>query len=64
MKNQRPAGSAKPPARIPVAALNTDHLSALAAFERWQRESPHAGSLVQDRDSNTGPSASIETLKN
>ena len=51
MKNNRPVGPVKPSARMPVAALNNDHLSALAAFERWQRESPHARTSNQAGDS-------------
>jgi hypothetical protein len=46
MKSNRPVGPAKPSLRIPVAALSTEHLSALAAFERWQRESPQAEALT------------------
>ena len=46
MKSNRPVGPVKPPPRIPSAALSTEHLTALAAFERWQRESPHAHALT------------------
>jgi len=57
MKSQRVAGPAKSPLKIPVSTLTTEHLSALAAFERWQRESlrslivnPTGDSSVTDRD--------------
>jgi hypothetical protein len=46
MKSNRPVGPVKAPLRIPVAPLGTEHLSALAAFERWQRESPQADALT------------------
>jgi len=63
MKTNR-VGPVKPPARISVAALGTDHLSALAAFERWQRESPHAVASPRAGDAGHDPAPTDEPLKN
>jgi hypothetical protein len=62
MKAHRPVGSAKSALRIPVSALTTEHLSAVAAFERWQRESPHSDTSTEDRQTN--PTESDQRLKN
>ena len=64
MKNNRPVGPVKPSARMPVAALNHDHLSALAAFERWQRESPHRQALHQAGDSTASVTKTDRHRKN
>jgi len=51
VKCHRAVGQAKsPPPRIPVSALTTEHLSAVAAFERWQRESPHSDTFSSEED--------------
>jgi len=50
MKAHRSAGPAKSALRIPVSALTTEHLSAVAAFERWQRESPHSDTFTSTED--------------
>jgi hypothetical protein len=58
MKSHRQVQPAKSPLRIPpVGAWATDHLSALAAFEQWQRESTRAGTFVPGGDSSTKPAA-------
>jgi hypothetical protein len=44
MKSHRSIDPVKTP-RIPVSTLTTEHLSALEAFERWQRESLRAGTV-------------------
>jgi hypothetical protein len=51
MKSHRSVGPVKSPLRIPVSTLTTEHLSALQAFERWQRESLHAGAVQWTEDS-------------
>lgn len=43
MKSHRSVSPVKPPLRIPVSTLTTEHLSALEAFERWQREALRSG---------------------
>jgi hypothetical protein len=51
MKSNRSVGHVDPgksSLRIPVSTLTTDHLSALEAFERWQRESPRAGAVITE----------------
>jgi hypothetical protein len=53
MKSQRLAGPAKSPLRIPVSTLTTEHLSALEAFERWQRESPRSLIVNPTEDSSS-----------
>ena len=55
MKSQRSVGPAKSPLRIPASTLTTEHLSALEAFERWQRESPRPGTFSATPDSATAP---------
>jgi len=64
MKNNRATGPVRTPVRIPVAALSPDHPSSLAAFERWQRESPHAGPLSQADGSSPNPPKPNEPIKN
>jgi hypothetical protein len=51
MKSHRLVGPVKNPLRIPVSTLATEHLSALEAFERWQRESLRAGAVNPTEDS-------------
>ena len=51
MKSNRSVGPVDPvksSLRIPVSTLTTEHLSALEAFERWQRESPRAGAITTE----------------
>ena len=55
MKSNRSVGPVKSPVTIPVRPLTTEHLSALEAFERWQRESPRPSSFYATRDSATAP---------
>ena len=38
MKSHRSVSPVKPSHGIPVSTLTTEHLSALEAFARWQRE--------------------------
>jgi len=64
MKAHRPVGSAKSAPRIPVSALTTEHLSAVAAFERWQRESPHSDTFTSTEDRQNNPAESDQPLKN
>jgi hypothetical protein len=59
MKSNRSVGPVKSPLRIPVSALTIEHLSALEAFERWQRESPRPGTLNATPDSATAPEQSM-----
>ena len=51
MKSQRSVGPVKSPLRIPASTLTIEHLSALEAFERWQRESPRSLILNPTQDS-------------
>jgi hypothetical protein len=51
MKSHRSVGPVKSPLRIPVSTLTTEHLSALQAFERWQRESPRSGAVHSTEES-------------
>jgi hypothetical protein len=53
MKGNRPIGPAKTPVRIPPDAIAPDHLPAVAAFERWQRELPKAAAFVTNDRSRT-----------
>jgi hypothetical protein len=63
MKSNRSVGQVKSSPRMPAAPLTPEHLSALEAFERWQRESPHADTSSQQEES--GPdSARNQFLKN
>jgi hypothetical protein len=55
MKSNRSVGPVKSPLSIPVSAVTTEHLSALEAFERWQRESPRPGTFHARPDSATAP---------
>jgi hypothetical protein len=55
MKSNRSVGPVKSPRSIPVSPLTTEHLSALDAFERWQRESPRPGTFNVTADSATAP---------
>jgi hypothetical protein len=64
MKAHRPVGSAKSAPRIPVSALTTAHLSAVAAFERWQREPPHSDTVTSTEDRQTDHAESDQPLKN
>jgi hypothetical protein len=64
MKGNRSVGQDKSPPRIPVSALTTEHLSAVAAFERWQRESPHPDASDSTEDRTTDPARSDRPLKN
>jgi len=50
MKSHRSIGPIKTP-RIPLSTLTTERLSALEAFERWQRESLRAGTVTSTEDS-------------
>jgi hypothetical protein len=51
MKSQRSVGPVKSPLRIPASTLTTERLSALEAFERWQRESPRSLIVSPTEDS-------------
>jgi hypothetical protein len=53
MKSHRSAGPVKTPPRIPVSTLTTEHLSALEAFERWQRESLRTVSSTEHAERDT-----------
>jgi len=64
MKAHRSAGPAKSALRIPVSALTTEHLSAVAAFERWQRESPRSDTFTSTEHGQTAPAESDQPLKN
>jgi len=50
MKSHRLVSPVKTPLRIPVSTLATEHVSALEAFERWQRESLRAGAINRTQD--------------
>jgi hypothetical protein len=64
MKGNRSVGQTKSPPRFPVSALTTEHLSAVAAFERWQRESPHPDAVTAAGDRTTDPVGADQPLKN
>jgi hypothetical protein len=49
MKSNRSVGQVSSPLRIPVSTLTRAHLSALEAFERWQRESPRSDAATEER---------------
>jgi hypothetical protein len=55
MKSNRSLGPVKSPRSIPVSTLTTEHLSALEAFERWQRESPRPGTFNATPNSASAP---------
>ena len=51
MKSNRSVGPVDPvesPLGTPVSTLTTEHLSALEAFQRWQRESPRAAAVTRE----------------
>jgi predicted MarR family transcription regulator len=48
MKGNRSVGQVSSPLRIPVSTLTRAHLSALEAFERWQRESPRSDAATTE----------------
>ena len=51
MKSNRSVGPVKQqPLRIPVSTLTTEHLSAVEAFERWQREPPRPGTATDSTE--------------
>jgi hypothetical protein len=60
MKSHRSTGPVKSSPRIPVSTLTTEHLSALEAFERWQRESLRAGAVDSTEDSERGADRSVK----
>jgi len=64
MKSNRTVGQEKSPPRFPIGALNTEHLSAVEAFERWQRESPRARMFASSDDRTTTTAKSRRALKN
>jgi len=64
MKGHRQVGPVKSSLRIPVSALTTEHSSALAAFEQWQRESPNASAISSTEDHTADPRAGDSPLKN
>jgi hypothetical protein len=47
MKGNRSIGQVSSPLRIPVSTLG-EHVSALEAFERWQRESPRSDAATTE----------------
>ena len=64
MKGNRPVGPAKTPVRIPPDAIaSDDHLSAVAAFERWQRELPKAAAFATNDHHAKMSATSEEALK-
>ena len=64
MKGNRQVGAVKSSPHIPVSALKTEHSSALAAFEQWQRESPLASTVDRTEDRTTDPGPCDSPLKN
>jgi hypothetical protein len=64
VKGNRSVGSTKSPPRLPVSALSTEHLSAVAAFERWQQESQHSDTSSSAEDRTADPARTDQTLKN
>jgi hypothetical protein len=64
VKDHRAVGQVKSPPRIPVSALTTEHLSAVAAFERWQRESPHSDAHASRGDRTADSAESSHHRKN
>jgi hypothetical protein len=63
MKSNRAVGPIKSLSRMPITPLTAEHLSSLEAFERWQRESPHANVSTQAEESATDSSRG-QSLKN
>jgi hypothetical protein len=64
VKGNRSIGQTKSPPRLPVSALKTERLSAVAAFEQWQRESPHSDVVTAADDRTTDSARTDPTLKN
>ena len=64
MKGSRQVGPVKSSPRIPVSAHTNEHSSALAAFEQWQRESPHASAIGSTEDRAADPGERNAPLKN
>jgi hypothetical protein len=64
VKGNRSVAPTKSPPRLPVSALTTEHLSAVAAFERWQRESSHTDASTSAEDRTADPARTDQTLKN
>ena len=64
VKGNRSVAPTKSPPRLPVSALTTEHLSAVAAFERWQRESSHTDTSTSAEDRTANPARNDQTLKN
>jgi hypothetical protein len=64
MKGNRSVGVAKSAPCLPVSTLATERLSAVAAFERWQRESPHSDPFSAAQDRTTDPARTDQPLKN
>ena len=64
MKGNRQVGPVKSSPRVLVSAHTTEHLSALAAFEQWQRESPHASPIGSTEDRSADPGEVRSPMKN
>ena len=64
MKGSPSIGQTKSPPRLPVSALTTERLSAVAAFEQWQRESPQSDAVSATDDRMTDPARTDQPLKN
>jgi hypothetical protein len=64
VKGNRSVGPTKSPPRLPVSALTTEHLSAVAAFERWQQESQHPDTSSSAEDRRAYPARTDQPLKN
>jgi len=64
MKGNRQVGPVKSSPRVPVSVHTTEHSSALAAFEQWQRESPHASTVGSTEDRTNDHSQCDSPLKN
>jgi hypothetical protein len=60
MKANRSIGPVKPQLKVPVSTLTTDHLSALEAFERWQRELPCSGAVNSAQNPTTDSDQPLE----
>jgi hypothetical protein len=63
MKSNRAVGPIKSSSGMPVTPQTAEHLSSLEAFERWQRESPHANTRMQAEESPSDSSRG-QSLKN
>jgi hypothetical protein len=64
VKGNRSIGTTKTPPRFPVSALTTEHLSAVAAFERWQQESSHTDPSSSSEDRTADSDRTDQPLKN